>query len=161
MAKRVLWKRVKAKALTMHNQTLYERYAQAFEAANDLGRQLKEAVSSDWNNRYPDGMDGQICIFNAIGGTLMYTMKDKPKLGDRITKQFDADRGDDVFACPSAELTIDLAKVDVGTDESNTLAIISERLQHALSGSAEDEEQESAAPKAAGPGFSQRLRGMG
>jgi hypothetical protein len=35
MPKRVPWRRVKANALTMRNQTLYERYAHAFEMAND------------------------------------------------------------------------------------------------------------------------------
>src|ERR1700746_60178 len=117
MAKRVRWKRVKAKALTMNNQPLYERYAQAFQAADELGRQLKESVSLEWNSKYPDGIDGQICIFNAIGGALMYLMKDLAKLEENARKAFDADRGDDVFCHPSARLTSDSAKVSAEPDE--------------------------------------------
>ena len=159
MAKRVPWKRVKAKGLSVYNQRLYERYAQAFEAANDLGQQLRDAVSSAWKNKYPDGIDGKVCIFNATAGALTYVMKDKAKLGESVKNIFDADRGDDVFSHPSAGLTSDLAK-DV--DEQDTLAIIGERLQQALSESAENEERESAAPReAVGPSFSERLRGTG
>jgi len=136
MAKRVPWKRVKAKGLSAHNQRLYERYAQAFEAANDLGQQLRDVVSWEWTNKYPDGLDGKVCIFNAIGGALMYVMKDKSQLGESVKNLFDADRGDDVFSHPSAGLTSDLAK-DV--DERDALAIIGESLKHILSKRPEDE----------------------
>jgi hypothetical protein len=163
MAKRVPWKHVRAKALTVHNQTLYERYAQAFEAANDLGRQLTEAVSNEWNDKYPDGIDGQICIFNVIGGALVYIMKDKMKQKESVKKIFDADRGDDVFSRPSAGHTSDLATVSVGTDQlDDTLAIIGQNLQDALTERAGNEEQKSAAPQStAGPSFTERLRGTG
>jgi len=162
MAKRVPWRHVKAKALTVHSQGLYERYVEAFESANELGWQLREAVGFEWSNRYPDGVDGQICIFSATEGALMYVMKDKSKQKGREKKAFDADRGDDVFSHASAELTDDLAKVNEGTDESDTLAIISERLKHALSESPETEEQKSVSPRrTGGPSFSERLRGQG
>jgi hypothetical protein len=161
MAKRVPWKRVKAKALTINNQILYKRYAQAFHLADELGRQLKEKVSLEWNNKYPDGIDGQICIFNAIGGALMYLMKDLMKLEHDVAI-FDADRGDDVFSHPSAGLTSDAAKVNDGTDEPDTRVIIGESLRHALSDSAENDEQESSAtPRGPGPSFGQRLRRTG
>jgi hypothetical protein len=162
MAKRLRWKRVKAKALSMNDQTLYERYAQAFQVADELGRQLKERVSLEWNNKYPDGIDGQICIFNAVGGALMYLMKDLRNLEENVKTAFDADRGDDVFSHPSARLTSESAKVGAGTDEPDTLVMIGESLRHALSESAENEEQGSAAtPRDEGPSFSQRLRRTG
>jgi hypothetical protein len=139
MAKRVPWKRVKAKGLGEPNQRLYERYAQAFEAANDLGQQLRDAVSWEWKNKYLNGLDGKVCIFNTIGGALMYVMKDKAKSGECVKDLFDANHGDDVFSHPSAGLTSDLTK-DV--DQRDALAIIGESLKHALSKRPEDEEAE-------------------
>jgi hypothetical protein len=159
MAKRVPWRRVKAKALTMHNQTLYERYAHAFEVANDLGRQLKEVASSEWNNKYPSGIDGQICIFRAIDGALMYVMKDKEKLKESAEDVFNPDHGDDVFCHPSAWPACESDKANIDIDERDTLAIIGERLQHVLNERAETEEQKSAASqKAVEISFSERLR---
>jgi hypothetical protein len=162
MAKRLPWKHVKAKGLSMHSQTLYERYAHAFESADKLGQQLKESVSLEWNNKYPDGIDGQICIFNAIGGTLMYLMKEIAELEENAKKAFDADRGDDVFSRTSAVLTSDPAKVNAGTAEPDTLVIIGESLRHALSESAETDERDSAAlPGSPASSFSPRLRRQG
>jgi hypothetical protein len=59
-------------------------------------------------------------------------------------------------------LTSNSAKVNVAPDEPDTLVIIGEILRHALSESAENDEEESTdLPRAAGSSFSQRLRGEG
>ena len=59
-------------------------------------------------------------------------------------------------------LTSISAKVNVAPDEPDTLVIIGESLLHALSESAENDEEESTdLPRAAGSSFSQRLRGEG
>jgi hypothetical protein len=124
---------------------------------------VMEAVSSEWNDKYPDGIDGQICIFNVIGGALVYIMKDKMKQKESVKKIFDPDRGDDVFSRPSAGHTSDLAAVSVGIDQlDDTLAIIGQSLQDALTERAGNEEQQSAAPRrTAGPSFTEKLRGTG
>jgi hypothetical protein len=59
-------------------------------------------------------------------------------------------------------LTSNSAKVNVAPDEPDTLVIIGEILRHALSESAENDEEESTdLPRAAGSSFSQRLREEG
>jgi len=95
----VAWKQVKGKSLSEANQKLYKQYVDKFQEANTLGRQLREGVATEWNSKYPSGMNGQTCSFNAIGGVLLYAMQDK-KQDEKGKRVFDADKGDDVFARP-------------------------------------------------------------
>jgi hypothetical protein len=94
------WKRVKARTLSKENNALYKQYAAQFEEASALGTKLKEAVQKTWKDKHPDGIKDQMCSFNAIGGVLLYVMKDKPKPKQRAGKAFDEDMGDDVFGSP-------------------------------------------------------------
>jgi hypothetical protein len=95
--KGVEWKQVRAKSLGKETRDLYKQYAEQFEAASELAADLKEKVTAEWNKKYPDGKGGQICTFNAIGGVLLYVMKDIPKPKKRAGKEFDEDAGDDVM----------------------------------------------------------------
>jgi hypothetical protein len=65
--KGVEWKPVKAKSLSKANQELYKQYADAFQAASVLASKLKQAVTIEWENKFPEGVNGQDCSFNAIG----------------------------------------------------------------------------------------------
>jgi hypothetical protein len=95
----VQWAHVKGASLSAESQKLYQQYVNAFKKANDIASELKDQVQSEWAGQYPDGINGKTCIFNAIGGVLLYVMKDaeKPK---RESKQLDMNAGDDVFNRP-------------------------------------------------------------
>jgi hypothetical protein len=45
-----------------------------------------------------------VVVFNAIGGVLLYTTKDKDK-AKKAAKTLDMNKGDDVFAHPGASVT--------------------------------------------------------
>src|SRR5690349_1739565 len=103
--KGVVWRPVQAKSLSEKSQKLYRQYVLKLEEANTLGRQLKEAVAGEWNAKFPDGIDNQVCAFNAINGVLQYVMKPKKKTRAAAKQAFDETSGDDVFSSvePEAE----------------------------------------------------------
>jgi hypothetical protein len=104
MAKKgVLWRPVKANSLSDRSRKLYGQYVQKLQEASALGHQLKEAVTTEWNAKYPEGIDGQVCAFNAINGVLQYVMKPKKKTRAAAKKAFDEESGDDVFGSPPTE----------------------------------------------------------
>jgi len=94
--KGVAWKQVQASSLTEDSLKLYHKYVKDFQGASQSAKTLKEAVSAEWNKKFPDGMDGKVCVFNAIGGVLNYAWIDKTK--SKATKSFDVTKGDNVFA---------------------------------------------------------------
>lgn len=101
--KGVVWRPVQAKSLSEKSRKLYGQYVHKLEEANALGRQLKEAVTGEWSARYPDGINGQVCAFNAINGVLQYVMKPKKKTRAAAKQAFDENSGDDVFSSPPIE----------------------------------------------------------
>ena len=90
------WKPVQASSLSEASRGLYEEYASDFADALDSANKLKDAVTKEWNEKYPNGIDGQICSFNAIGGHLNYVMVDK-KAKEKKRRAFDPNEGDNVF----------------------------------------------------------------
>jgi hypothetical protein len=94
------WRRVQATSLSEKSRKLYRQYAQKVQEASAIGHKLKDAVTSEWNDKYPDGINGQVCAFNAMNGVLQYVMKNKKRPKTSAKKAFDEASGDDVFASP-------------------------------------------------------------
>ena len=91
------WRRVQATSLSEKSRKLYRQYAQKVQEASAIGHKLKDAVTSEWNDKYPDGINGQVCAFNAMNGVLQYVMKNKKRPKASAKKAFDEASGDDVF----------------------------------------------------------------
>jgi hypothetical protein len=104
MTKGAKWKHVRAASLSQHAQQLYREYVATTEAARASGERLKKETTREWNDKYPNGIDGQVCTFNVVSGALLYAMKPKTKQQLSTKKGFDADRGDDVFSRSSIGL---------------------------------------------------------
>ena len=79
------------------NQKLYSEYAAKVSEASDLATSLKDAANKEWEKKYPNGKDGQVCIFNAINGVLLFAFKPMDKVGKKAVKAFDADKGESPF----------------------------------------------------------------
>lgn len=81
------WRPVKITGLSKKLQTAYKNFQAALE-------ELKDGLTEEWNEKYPDGIDGKVISFNVVtGGKVMYMLKDKPK-----TKAKGVGDGDDVFS---------------------------------------------------------------
>ncbi len=97
MAKGVDWKVAQAKSLNAHNQKLYAEYASKVAEAQELATTLKDAANKEWEKKYPNGKDGQVCIFNAINGVLLFAFKPLDKVAKKTAKAFDLDKGESPF----------------------------------------------------------------
>src|SRR5262249_23846084 len=98
MAKRgAKWIPVQAKSLSDRSRKSYWQYVTKFQEASALGQKLKETVTREWNAKFPDGINGQVCAFNALNGKLHYVMTPKKNAKPAAEKRFDEDSGDDVF----------------------------------------------------------------
>jgi len=98
------WRPVQASSLSASSRELYRQYVQKLQGANALGKELKEAVTREWNDKFPDGINnGEVCAFNALNGVLQYVMKHQKKTRTVAKKVFDEDSGDNVFGSPPAE----------------------------------------------------------
>src|SRR5438046_541065 len=92
---------VQASALSDNPRNLYKRYDAEFRKAAETGKTLKEAVQLEWNSRYPDGIDGKRCVFSVLSGTLYFEWKPVASARrGKEKKQFDENRGENVFARP-------------------------------------------------------------
>lgn len=91
------WKPVKASSLSEPSRVLYREYVEKYQHTAALGQRLKEAVTADWNQKFPDGINGQECAFHVVNGMLQYVMKKQKKKLTKTKGQFDEELGDDVF----------------------------------------------------------------
>jgi hypothetical protein len=114
--KQVPWKRVQASSLSEASRGLYGAYVTSFANATEAAHALKDAVTKEWNGKYPEGIDGKAFIFTAIGGALHYQIVDKTK--QKVENQFDENSGDNVFAHPRKTHTPAAAEV---SDEVSTM----------------------------------------
>jgi hypothetical protein len=92
------WKHVMVRALSDRCQALYEKYVQKIKDAKVIGQELSEAVTGEWNTKFPDGIDGKVCAFRVANGDLTYVMKRIPK--KKKARKAEQERGDDVFRDP-------------------------------------------------------------
>lgn len=93
------WKHVMVSALSERCQALYDKYAQKIKDAKVVAQDLSDAVTTEWNTKFPDGVDGKVCAFRVANGDLTYVMKRIPK--KKKARKADQERGDDVFSAPS------------------------------------------------------------
>ena len=105
------WKHVMVSALSERCQALYDKYAQKIKDAKVVGQELHEAVTAEWNTKFPDGIDGKVCAFRVANGDLTYVMKRIPK--KKKARKADQERGDDVFRNPLDGLSETRANSDV------------------------------------------------
>jgi len=95
------WKAVKPSSLSDAEYERYSEYVARYREVSALGQRLKDAVTADWNTRFPDGQDGEGCAFRALNGVLQYAKTKKKKARAKSKGKFEEDVGDDVFAKPT------------------------------------------------------------
>lgn len=91
------WKPVKTSALSAKCKQLDDKYKQAVLEANRDADELREALTSEWNEKYPDGIDGKVVAFRVANGEPSYVWKKMPKQKQKKVAKADQERGDDVF----------------------------------------------------------------
>jgi hypothetical protein len=95
--KGVAWRPVKVASLSEGFQAAYKTYANAYDKAKSLERDLKDGLRVEWESKFPQGIDGKTIAITITGGKLQYAMvpmKERPKKNRVI------DEGDDVFLHP-------------------------------------------------------------
>jgi hypothetical protein len=97
MAKGVEWKRVQAKAMNPNTQKIYASYIKKVNEAGLLATELKQASEAEWVEKNPNGINGQVAIFNAINGVLLFAFKPLDLAKNKGKKEFDADAGENPF----------------------------------------------------------------
>jgi hypothetical protein len=95
--KGVDWKTVKASALSVETQKLYEGYVKKVSEAADLAKKLKEATKEEWDKKHPKGKDGQEAIFNAINGVLLFAHRTIDIAKVKAARSLDLEAGVDPF----------------------------------------------------------------
>jgi hypothetical protein len=66
---------VKQASLSERNRALYATYLEAHRKAAAAAKALVQAVTADWDAKYPTGVNGKLASFRAEGGRLSYDWK--------------------------------------------------------------------------------------
>jgi hypothetical protein len=97
------WKRAQAATLSKKCQGLYTRYVEEQHKANEAGRILREAVTAEWREKFPQGKDGKFLSFNSSQGILYYKELTKTPRGVTKAAALDMKAGTDVMGGAAAD----------------------------------------------------------